>query len=245
VATICTYIAQFFSGEVEASTPHLVLILVTVTGGMAVGGGIIWEANRSGHLCTWPTALVFFGVIIEAAATVVLFEFDEGITRAQQSTIETQKSTIIALETKLRPRSSLLQEHEESFVAAIARFKETRFETGIDLGSSEQTLLAKALHFALVSKAGWQAVSWDGGFTIPLWVFGAGSGDPKPARWAPVLAANVEVHVFDEYRQQLGPALIALVAALKEAGITAADAGASGVVSKNKDVIHIWIGEKQ
>jgi hypothetical protein len=80
-----TYIGQFFSGGIDPSTPHLVLILAAVAGGLAVGIGIIWEAARSGHLWTLPTALVFFGVVIEAAATVILFEFDEGISRAQQS----------------------------------------------------------------------------------------------------------------------------------------------------------------
>ena len=88
--------------------PHLVLILLAVIGGLAVGGGIIWEASRSGHLWTLPTAFVFFGVAIEAAATVILFEFDEGISRNQQSIIDVQQTVIrsqndkiIALDTQL------------------------------------------------------------------------------------------------------------------------------------------------
>lgn len=68
-----------------------------------VGGGIIWEAWRAGHLWELPTACVFFGVIIEAVATIFLFEFDEGISRAQQSVIESQNQTIIALESPRVP----------------------------------------------------------------------------------------------------------------------------------------------
>jgi hypothetical protein len=64
VAAISTYIGQFFSGGVDPSSPHLVLILLTVVGGVAVGIGIIWEAARSGHLWTLPTALVFLGVVV-------------------------------------------------------------------------------------------------------------------------------------------------------------------------------------
>lgn len=104
VAAISTYIGEFFFGGVDPSMPHLVLILAAIAGGLAVGGGIIWEAARAGHLYTLPTALVFFGVIIEAAATVILFEFDEGISRHQQFIIEVQNDKIIALEKQLAKR---------------------------------------------------------------------------------------------------------------------------------------------
>lgn len=48
--------------------------------------------------------LVVFGIAIEAAGTILLFEFDEGIGRLQQSTISTQQSKIIVLETRLAGR---------------------------------------------------------------------------------------------------------------------------------------------
>jgi hypothetical protein len=94
VAAISTYIGQFFSGGVDPAMPHLLLILAVVVGGFAVGAGIIWEAARSGHLWTLPTALVFLGVVVEAAATIILFEFDEGISQSQQSTISAQQDVI-------------------------------------------------------------------------------------------------------------------------------------------------------
>lgn len=75
-------------------------------------------------------------------------------------------------------------------------------------------------------------------------MWGAGSGISHPS-WAPVIATNVELHVFPEYREQLGAAVLALISALKDADIDAVDAGPNGVVSKNRDVIHIWIGDRQ
>lgn len=78
----------------DFSIIQFLLILATVFGGLAVGAGIIWEAKRGGHLWTWPTALVFVGVVIEAASTVTLFEVDEGISR-------TQRTQIVTLETRL------------------------------------------------------------------------------------------------------------------------------------------------
>jgi hypothetical protein len=87
VAPFSTYIGHFFSGDVDPTAPHAVLIAAAVIGGLLVGIGIIWEAARDGHLWTLPTACVLIGVIVEAGATVVLFEFDEGITHAQQAQI--------------------------------------------------------------------------------------------------------------------------------------------------------------
>ncbi len=113
---ICAYIGQFFSGGVDPSTPHLVLIIAAVVGGAAVGIGIIWESARDGHLWALPTGLVLIGVIVEAAATVILFEFDEGISRSQQSTIVLQQRKIVALEWMLRPRSVILSDHATEVV---------------------------------------------------------------------------------------------------------------------------------
>jgi len=119
-AAISTYIGQFFSGGVDPSTPHLVLILAAVAGGLAVGAGIIWEAARGGHLWTVPTACVFFGVIIEAAATIFLFEFDEGISRHQQSIVDAQQSVIRSQNNEiisLEPRILTKDQYED--IAAI------------------------------------------------------------------------------------------------------------------------------
>ncbi len=86
-AGISTYISQFFSGGVDPSGPHFWLISLTVVGGVFVAAGIICEEWRAGHLWSLTTMLVVLGIVIEAGATIVLFEFDEGISRAQQDRI--------------------------------------------------------------------------------------------------------------------------------------------------------------
>lgn len=86
-SAISAYASQFFSGGVDPSEPHFWLIFAAVVGGLAVGAGIVWEETRRGNLWSLPTLLVILGVIIEASATVILFEFDEGISRSQQSQI--------------------------------------------------------------------------------------------------------------------------------------------------------------
>ncbi len=78
--------------------PHLWLILAAVIGGLLVGIGIIWEAWRDGHLWALPTACVFFGVIMEAAATRILFQFDEGISLKQKSDLSVEQRRTACIE---------------------------------------------------------------------------------------------------------------------------------------------------
>ena len=104
-----SYISQFFSGALDPTWPHAILIAGTIIGGALVGLGVILEAPK---ILSGPVAAVFLGVVIEAACTLLLFQFDEGITgkqktdiEAQQSTIRDQNSQIIMLEKRLAARS--------------------------------------------------------------------------------------------------------------------------------------------
>lgn len=110
---ISTYIGQFFAGGVDPWMPHLILVLAAVIGGLAVGVGIIWEAARGGHLRTLPTLIVSIGVVAEAAATVILFVFDEGISRAQQAKIESAQIELFIADAKLRPRVLSIDEQKD------------------------------------------------------------------------------------------------------------------------------------
>jgi hypothetical protein len=87
-----TYFSVLFSGDSDAL--RISLLVGAVVGGLAVGIGIFWES----HKLTLATALVLLGVVVEAICTIFLFVIDEGISRAQQS-------TIIALENRLAARS--------------------------------------------------------------------------------------------------------------------------------------------
>ena len=94
-----TYLSNFFSGGVDSTWPHIILLSVTVLASFAVAAGIIFESPKySETIHRVATRLVIGGVAVEAVCTIFLFVFDEGISNAQQS-------KIIALEMRLAPRS--------------------------------------------------------------------------------------------------------------------------------------------
>jgi len=86
--------SAFFSGSLNPFWPHVTLLSVAIAASFAVAVGIVMENPK------WSLAnvLVVGGVAFEAVCTLLLFGFDEGISDAQQS-------KIIALETKLAPRT--------------------------------------------------------------------------------------------------------------------------------------------
>jgi hypothetical protein len=94
-----TYLSAVLSGTAEPFWPHCVLISISVLASFAVAGGIIFESPKyspaTHRVATW---LVIGGVAVEALCMVSLFAFDEAISSAQQE-------KIIALETKLAPRT--------------------------------------------------------------------------------------------------------------------------------------------
>jgi len=100
-AAMYSYISQFFSGTVDPTSPHAILIGASIVASFAVWLGIVLEAEKFWSL---PTMLVTFGVAIEAICTILLFGFDEGISSYQKSTIEVQNREIIALDKRLAPR---------------------------------------------------------------------------------------------------------------------------------------------
>jgi hypothetical protein len=92
-ATIYAYASQFFSGTLDPTWPHGVLIFVSVAAGVAVGVGIVLEAEKFFSL---PTMLVVFGVAFESVCTILLFGFDEGISKGQKAQIDSQQLELIA-----------------------------------------------------------------------------------------------------------------------------------------------------
>lgn len=146
-AAIFSYVDQFFSGGIDPSTPHRALIFLTVAGGAAVGIGIIWEAARSGHLWTIPTVFVFFGVVVEAAATVILFEFDEGISHAQQARIEVLDNRLLA--------RSLSLDQAVDIKNSLAAYSGQTFEIIPYWKNKESRDIANRLADVLIS-AGWE-----------------------------------------------------------------------------------------
>lgn len=75
----------FFSGSLDPFWPHSVLLTIAVLSSFAVAAGIVLENPK----WSLANALVIGGVAIEAACTLLLFGFDEGISGKQQLEILT------------------------------------------------------------------------------------------------------------------------------------------------------------
>jgi hypothetical protein len=107
------YLSAVLSGEAAPFWPHVGLLLVSILAAFTVGFGIILESPKYSaavhRVATW---LVLGGIAVESLCTVFLFVFDESISAKQQSTIESQNSQIIALETQAAPRTLSKEQYD-------------------------------------------------------------------------------------------------------------------------------------
>jgi hypothetical protein len=89
---------EVLSGTSDELVTHKVLIWTSLVGEVLVSIGILLEIERPLNLKKILSfAAVIIGVVISAAGTLLLLNFDEAISGAQQS-------KIIALETRIAPR---------------------------------------------------------------------------------------------------------------------------------------------
>lgn len=142
-----TFLSHFFSGEVAPFWPHVILLSVSVLASFAVGAGIILESPKYPSLHRIATRLVIAGVIVEAACTIFLFVFDEGISNAQQE-------KIIALENRLAARF-LSDEQIRSIAILLKQFNEQHFDIVTYWKNPESLALTNRIYDALL-KAGWK-----------------------------------------------------------------------------------------
>jgi hypothetical protein len=147
IAAMLMYVSAFISGDFEPFWPHFILLSLSVAASFAVGAGIIFEAPRysvSVHrVALW---LVIMGVVVEAACTISLFVFDEGISGSQQS-------KIIALETRLASRA-LSDEQMADLVTHLTPFSGQHFDIVTYWNNPESLMIANRIYDALVN-AGW------------------------------------------------------------------------------------------
>jgi hypothetical protein len=139
-----SYMSQFFGGALDPNWPHAILIAGTIVGGALVGLGVVLEAPK---IISIPVAAVFVGVVFEAACTLLLFGFDEGISSAQLS-------KIISLETKLAPRF-LSKPQADALIATAKRFPGQQYALSVAPGAEPLALLCQ-LHGILQEYAGWK-----------------------------------------------------------------------------------------
>jgi hypothetical protein len=143
-----TYLSSFFSGEVNPTWPHVILLSVTVLASFAVAAGIVFESPKySESIHRVATRLVIGGVAVEAVCTIFLFVFDEGISNAQQA-------KIIALESRLAARS--LSDKQAAVLAEKLRpFSGQEFQVIAYWKNPESLSIANRIADALIS-AGWK-----------------------------------------------------------------------------------------
>jgi hypothetical protein len=141
------YLSHFFSGGVDPTWPHAILLTITVLASFAVAAGIIFESpkySESVHrIAMWA---VIVGVAVEAACTITLFVFDEGISNVQQE-------KIVALETRLAFRS-LSDEQFDDVVEQMTPFKGQQFQI-VTYWKNPEAVAIMARIYEAITKAGW------------------------------------------------------------------------------------------
>jgi hypothetical protein len=142
------YLSLFFSGEVDPFWPHVILLSVSVLASFAVGAGIIFESPKYSahvqHVAMWG---VIAGVVVEAACTITLFAFDEGISNAQQD-------KIVNLETRLASRS-LSDLQIEAVAKRLEPFAGQKFALITYWNNPESYALTNRV-FEALKKANWE-----------------------------------------------------------------------------------------
>lgn len=224
-----SYMSQFFGGSLDPTWPHAVLIAGTIVGGVLVGLGVILEAPK---LLSIPVAAVFVGVVVEAACTLLLFGFDEGISGAQQSRIEAQQSKIIALETRLSARN-LTSKQQSAIALAASAFPNTKFDVAAAHGQEPLDLLAK-IEDSLIT-AHWVEVIWTGADIIRVGRQNAGTA----------ITEGIEIEVEPTQESGLLPIAKALAEAISDQGVAAvAKFANTNMPSTNHTAIHVIVGTK-
>lgn len=248
MAMMWTNIVTIFSVEPRVFLLNVFLLICEAVSAGCVAAGIVWESGEYGeNKKRIAHSMVMYGVVAEVAFSLFLFISDEIVSGSQLLTIQMQQYKIELLENRLAPR--ILSERQIADISKLLKsFAGTRFDSAFDLYSGEQNAFWGLLQPAIVA-AGWKNIPWDEGRTVPNWIYGSAASKQQRLKFpssASAIVFDVNVYVFPEYRDQLGGAASALIAALNSAGIVAAPADSDVQVSNvNKDAIHILIGEKR
>jgi hypothetical protein len=237
-----TYVSRFWSGGFEPFWPHFVLLTLSVLASIAVGAGIIFERPKYSaavhRVAFW---LVVGGIVIEAACTIFLFVFDEGISTSQQSKIvageiETLRVKVDALRAQLavlkilQPRN-LSDEAQKRIIEKLAPLGAQPFGLAITPAMEEGSELPKQLGALLLRDCKWQMFKLPGRYQG---LEGIGTTD----------SSGVVVS-YDLTNEALKTAAETLVTALGDEGIASrAEAYDSQSSPDMKAIIQIAIGTK-
>ena len=131
---IKAFFGAFIDGDLDSLATHTALVAVIVAAEIGLGVGIWLEFPKDKKFREWlGLALVLGGCVFSVVATVLLLIFDEGISRAQQS-------TIIALETRLAPRE-LTPKQQDAFKAAVEPYSGQQYMVSVAFGGEPGALM--------------------------------------------------------------------------------------------------------
>lgn len=225
---------QIAVSDHAALVVHAYLLGGDVLATWAVGIGILWESEALNVRHEMANKLVLWGVVLETVCSIALFTFDEGVSRAQQSTIEAQQSKIIVLETQIAPRD-LNPQQQKDVADAIRPFKGTKFILAVHEDVETLRLLDKLEDAAL-------AGGWEEEETPPQRPTFRRMGRP-PVGIRMVAGVWVCFHVADP--KIVVDAALALRKALDAQGLVGATfAMTDDDPRQPAGAVHIWVGGK-
>jgi hypothetical protein len=183
-AKMLAYLSALFPDTSWPFWPHFWLLTVSVLASFAVGAGIILESTEYSaavhRVAKW---LVISGVVVEAACTVTLFVFDEKISGAQQSRIE---SLDIESNELRRQNAALLKElaaaehaladrwiwpnQQGPIIEKLSKFKGMTAHVGVYSSTAPDTFVfGTMLGGGILKAAGWIPIIWEvrGGWALP------------------------------------------------------------------------------
>jgi hypothetical protein len=185
-------------------------------------------------------AAVIIGVIVGAAGTLLLLNFDEAISRSQQSKIDSQQSVIreqnskiIILEEKLTPRS-LTSEQQAEITEKVKAFSGVPYDFALQPAAEPAALMEQIA--AALQAAGWNRKAFQGKGIIFNW--------PGQPATGVIAFAGVAIQIHESKAAEWAAAIIELSAGLTAAGVPASANMAGGATPVLPDAIHIMIGTK-
>jgi hypothetical protein len=212
--------SDFFSGSLAPFWPHIVLLTTAVAASFAVAAGIVMENPK------WSLAnvLVIGGVAIEAACTLLLFGFDEGISAKQQSKIEAAEQRLV----EYRKQRYLTQGQKDRIAVVTKEFPAIPFVAYTALEQEPWTLVLDISD--ALRKGGWKWLSVPDGLQ-------AIDGSPSEGK---TIADHVIVAAPPRFEREVK----ALVAALTDPAAIGMD-DVRSTIADDVSIMTVIVGSKR
>jgi hypothetical protein len=226
--------------------PHFWLLTAAFLGSAAVAWGIIREAENVWSL---TTLLVVGGVAIEAICTLLLFEFDKGISGAQQSELSTTLSALNDTTERLRVAEMHLPDRQITFDdwkyfqnVASSRSSGQKLSIRFPEGNHEAQSFAGSIGDMLQGMYGWKPIVLP--FCEAPFVANPANGPVRKCPVGPMMPGIWGPFGGDPKNKQEESAKGALFMGLDASGFCIGFREFSDLEDKSPDVITLVVGPK-